>query len=91
VKYSEIRLNVPGAFSLKPRLYGYNDLLEYDDGKKYGAWHTLKMKDVPAFVEEPYVNKIDDHYSKVVFEYESFFAESWKDLNELLLSLKGFG
>ncbi|MFY0593292.1 DUF3857 domain-containing protein [Roseivirga sp.] len=91
VEYSEFILNIPGGFNLKPRLYGYNDLYEYDDGTNYSYWHTLKMIDIPAFVEEPYVNKIDDHISKVTFEYESFFAPSWEELNKLIMNTKGFG
>lgn len=91
VKLSEFRLDVPGAFALVPRLYGYNELSYYDDGREEPSWHTLRMENLPALEAEPYVNKIDDHYSKVSFEPSINFANDWKGLNEIILDVKGFG
>lgn len=90
VRYSEFKVNIPAGFRLKPRLYGYKDLDVYQDNAS-DAWHDMRMIDVPAFVEEPYVKKIDDHYSKVTFEFENFFADDWEGLNKLILDAKGFG
>lgn len=79
----------PQSSDLKPRLYGYNDLHNYD--VSLGGRHVLVMKDIPAFEEEAYVKKIDDHYSKVAFEYISDQASSWESLVDVVLEMKGFG
>lgn len=89
VMSSSFNMFFPQSSDLKPRLYGYNDLHSYD--VSFGGRHVLVMRDIPAFEEEAYVKKIDDHYSKVAFEYVSSYASSWESLVDIILEMKGFG
>ncbi len=85
---SSFTMFFPRSDELKPRVYGYHDLHSYDlrpDGR-----HTLVMRDIPAFKKEAYVKKIDDHYSKVDFEYISNYASSWESLIDFIIKTKGF-
>lgn len=86
---SSFNMFFPRSSDLKPRLYGYNDLQSYD--LSLGGRHNLVMRDIPAFKEEAYVKKIDDHYSKVAFEYVSDYASSWESLIDIILEMKDFG
>lgn len=86
---SSFRMFFPQSRDLKPRLYGYNDLHSYD--LIFGRDHNLVMRDIPAFKEEAYVKNIDDHYSKVAFEYVSSYASDWESLVDIILDMKGFG
>jgi len=90
VRYSRFRVSGPQTRNLKPRVYGYQGVYHYDNSI-FGPSHDIVMKDLPTFREEPYVKKIDDHYSKVAFEYVSTFAVDWESLNDLIFELRGFG
>jgi len=90
VRRSKFYMLFPNSKRLKPRIYGYTPLKSYDK-----AWlkqgHFFEMENIPAFREEEYVKNPDDHYSKVVFEYVSNLADSWVELREFILNVKGFG
>jgi hypothetical protein len=90
VRFSQFFLLIPGSADLRPRLYGYTPLKSYDNGwLRYG--HRLVMENIPAFRKEEYVKNVDDHYSKVVFEYVSEVANDWESLMEIIMNVKGFG
>lgn len=91
VRKSVFWLSVPGSENLRPRVYGYHELTSYSLLEGFSPAHGLVMDSIPAFYEEPYVKKIDDHYAKVNFERISSFAPSWESLNDLVLDLRGFG
>lgn len=62
--------------------------------------YTASVKNIPALVEEPYVNNLDDYRAKVNFEITAyrpkygtpkFYNTTWKDVTKTIYDNSNFG
>lgn len=102
--YSEYNTSVPANYKYNSKLVGYLTLTNHVPGVQKNCFssaygmadcelNTYTMKDIPAFIEEPYINSKDNHLSKITFElreYQSFtrgkeiYTKSWESVDKEL-------
>lgn len=83
VRWSELRIPYTPYFTINTISYGFLPLFIHETERWVG-------KDMPAIVEEPYVNSISNYMSKLDIEitkitipryYHASFTTSWDDVN----------
>lgn len=109
VKYSQFSIDMAEFFNLRESSKGYLQIpIPELDGRKevihnfsYRVnYKTWKMKDIPAFVEEPFIYSANNFISQLNHELlsvkfpdriEESITTNWNEINKLLLENKYFG
>jgi len=106
---SELWVSMPEYFNYKTLMKGFLGLTERETKSTIGRFGDLQhdeqftryvVRDAPAFREEPYMNSVENYYSQIDFELESYhfpgnlvedLSSSWEKINTELLDDEEFG
>lgn len=91
VAYSELFIQESIYVNFDKRFFGFHPLTSI------GANHWM-VKNVPAFVPEPYMNDYTNYITKIQFEISSitfpgfyrFYSEDWEQVNDYLIKHTNF-
>jgi hypothetical protein len=110
VAFSRCETAIPSFYKFRTTLKGNLPLFSKKDSIEYGKneylifpyfndYNDYILKDVPAFIDEPYINSRINYLARLVFELNTFttigakfeFNTSWEEISNDLLENKYFG